>query len=105
MAVARLGRGEPLALGRSKEPRHRPQRRRPGESRPDRHRAGRAADHTGAQKKYGIVDSPDLYFQDLTDWSVVEPNGSSNYTFNDRELMRAAADNSAPLSTGLAADK
>lgn len=51
---------------------------------------------TSAQKKYGIQDSPDLYFQDLVDWSVIEPNGSSNYTYNDRELMRAAADNSAP---------
>ena len=27
------------------------------------------------QKKYGIADSPDLFFQDLTDWSVVETNG------------------------------
>ena len=27
------------------------------------------------QKKYGIEDSPDLLFRDLTDWSVVEPNG------------------------------
>jgi hypothetical protein len=30
---------------------------------------------TSVQKKYGIQDSPDLLFQDLTDWSVVEPNG------------------------------
>ncbi|MFC2072988.1 FAD-dependent oxidoreductase [Chloroflexota bacterium] len=30
---------------------------------------------TSAQKKYGIVDSPDLVFQDLTDWSIVETNG------------------------------
>ena len=27
---------------------------------------------TAAQKKYGIKDSPDQLFQDLTDWSVVE---------------------------------
>lgn len=30
---------------------------------------------TSLQKKYGIEDSPDLVFRDLTDWSVVEPNG------------------------------
>ncbi len=30
---------------------------------------------TSRQKKYGIVDSPDLLFRDLTDWSVVEGNG------------------------------
>src|SRR5215472_14586101 len=27
------------------------------------------------QKKWGIEDSRDLVFTDLTDWSVVEPNG------------------------------
>ena len=27
------------------------------------------------QKKFGIEDSPDLFFRDLTDWSVVGPNG------------------------------
>jgi hypothetical protein len=27
---------------------------------------------TSVQKKYGIMDSPDLLFRDLTDWSVVE---------------------------------
>ena len=26
---------------------------------------------TRVQKKYGIEDSPDLLFRDLTDWSVV----------------------------------
>ncbi len=50
---------------------------------------------TSAQKKYGIVDSPDLVFSDLTDWSVVEPNGSANYRYNDRAVMRAFADNCA----------
>src|SRR5947209_4168314 len=29
---------------------------------------------TSIQKKHGIVDSADLFFQDLTDWSVVERN-------------------------------
>jgi succinate dehydrogenase/fumarate reductase flavoprotein subunit len=51
---------------------------------------------TSAQKKYGIVDSPDLLFSDLTDWSVVEPNGFPDYRYNDREIIRAFADESAP---------
>ena len=50
---------------------------------------------TSAQRKHGIVDSPDLLFRDLTDWSVVEQNGAADYRFNDREIIRAFADNSA----------
>src|SRR5271170_1330228 len=50
---------------------------------------------TRFQKKWGIKDSPDLVFQDLTDWSVVEPNGFPDYRFNDREVIRAFADNCA----------
>jgi succinate dehydrogenase/fumarate reductase flavoprotein subunit len=50
---------------------------------------------TSAQKKAGIKDSPDLVFQDLTDWSVVQPNGFPDYRYNDREIVRAFADNSA----------
>ncbi len=50
---------------------------------------------TSFQKKWGINDSPDLVFQDLTDWSVVEPNGFPDYRFNDREVIRAFADNCA----------
>jgi succinate dehydrogenase/fumarate reductase flavoprotein subunit len=46
------------------------------------------------QKKYGIDDSADLFFRDLTDWSVVEPNGFPPYRYNDREIIRAFADNS-----------
>src|SRR3984885_16029629 len=46
------------------------------------------------QKKYRIADSPDLFFQDLTDWSVVETNGFPPYRYNDREIIRAFADNS-----------
>jgi hypothetical protein len=48
------------------------------------------------QKKYGIADSPDLFFNDLTDWSVVETNGFPPYRYNDREIIRAFADNSVP---------
>src|SRR5437868_10264229 len=51
---------------------------------------------TSIQKKAGIEDSPDLVFRDLTDWSLTEPNGYADYRFNDREIMRAFADNCAP---------
>jgi succinate dehydrogenase/fumarate reductase flavoprotein subunit len=51
---------------------------------------------TSYQKKYGIDDSADLFFQDLTDWSVVETNGFPPYRYNDREIIRAFADNSVP---------
>ncbi|MGE5215403.1 MAG: FAD-dependent oxidoreductase, partial [Chloroflexota bacterium] len=50
---------------------------------------------TSAQKKYGIEDSPDLVFRDLTDWTVVALNGWPDYRYNDRELMRAFADHCA----------
>ncbi len=49
---------------------------------------------TSYQKEYGIEDSADLFFQDLTDWSVVETNGAPPYRYNDREIIRAFADNS-----------
>src|SRR5437868_2994785 len=48
---------------------------------------------TRAQKQHGIEDTPDLVFQDLTDWSVVQPNGAADYRYNDREIVRAFADN------------
>jgi hypothetical protein len=31
----------------------------------------------------------------LTDWPVVGPNGFPDYRYNDREIIRAFADNSA----------
>jgi hypothetical protein len=58
---------------------------------------------TSAQKKYNIADSPDLLFADLTDWSVVEPNGFPDYRYNDKEIIRAFADNSAPTYEWLVA--
>jgi succinate dehydrogenase/fumarate reductase flavoprotein subunit len=58
---------------------------------------------TSAQKKYGIVDSPDLLFRDLTDWSVIEPNGFPDFRYNDREIVRAFADNAAKTYEWLAA--
>ena len=51
---------------------------------------------TSVQRQYGIEDNPDLLFRDLTDWSVVSPNGFPDYRYNDREIIRAFADNSAP---------
>ena len=51
---------------------------------------------TSAQRKYGIEDSPDLVFRDLTDWSIVQPNGWPDYRYNDRAVMRAFADHCAP---------
>jgi succinate dehydrogenase/fumarate reductase flavoprotein subunit len=51
---------------------------------------------TSAQRKFGIEDSPDLVFSDLTDWSIVQPNGWPDYRYNDREVMRAFADHCAP---------
>ena len=50
---------------------------------------------TSWQKKHGINDSPDLVFKDLTDWSVILPNGVADYRYNDREVQRAFADNCA----------
>jgi len=51
---------------------------------------------TSAQRKYGIEDSADLVFRDLTDWTVVQANGTPDYRYNDREVMRAFADHCAP---------
>jgi succinate dehydrogenase/fumarate reductase flavoprotein subunit len=58
---------------------------------------------TSAQKKSNVPDSPDLLFADLTDWSVVESNGFPDYRYNDREIIRAFADNSAPTFEWLVA--
>ena len=58
---------------------------------------------TSRQKKYNVEDSPDMVFRDLTDWSVVEPNGFPDYRYNDKEIIRAFADNSAPTYEWLVA--
>jgi succinate dehydrogenase/fumarate reductase flavoprotein subunit len=47
---------------------------------------------TSGQKKYGIHDTPDTVFSDLTDWTIVQPNGWPDYRYNDRQVMRAFAD-------------
>jgi succinate dehydrogenase/fumarate reductase flavoprotein subunit len=48
------------------------------------------------QKRFGVEDSPDLLFSDLTDWTSVQSNGFPNYRYNDKEIIRAFADNAAP---------
>jgi succinate dehydrogenase/fumarate reductase flavoprotein subunit len=50
---------------------------------------------TSAQKKYGIKDSPDIVFSDLTDWTIVQDNGWPDFRYNDRAVMRAFADHCA----------
>ena len=51
---------------------------------------------TSFQKKYGIKDSPELVFKDLTDWSIVESGGMPDYRYNDRAVQHALAFNMAP---------
>jgi succinate dehydrogenase/fumarate reductase flavoprotein subunit len=58
---------------------------------------------TSAQRRYGIADSPELLFRDLTDWSVTQANGAADYRYNDRELVRAYADNCAQTHDWLSA--
>ena len=58
---------------------------------------------TSAQKEAGIVDSPDLIFSDLTDWSIVQSNGFPDYRYNDREIIRAFADMNVPAHDWLIA--
>jgi len=50
---------------------------------------------TSAQKKYNIPDSADTVFSDLTDWSIVQGNGTPDFRYNDRAVMRAFADHCA----------
>ncbi|MGH7844010.1 MAG: FAD-dependent oxidoreductase [Candidatus Binatia bacterium] len=50
---------------------------------------------TSAQKKHGIPDSPETVFSDLTDWSIIQLNGSPDYRYNDPAVMRGFADHCA----------
>jgi len=52
---------------------------------------------TPAQILGSIVDTPDLLYGDLTDWSIVQANGFPSYRYNDREVIRAFADNNVAL--------
>ena len=40
-----------------------------------------------------IDDNIELLFTDITDWSVVDRRGQSNFRYNERELVRAWAEN------------
>ena len=40
-----------------------------------------------------LDDSVDLLFTDITDWSIVDPKAQSPYRYNERELVRAWAEN------------
>ena len=40
-----------------------------------------------------LDDSVDLLFKDVTDWSVLNRRGGTPYRYNDREMMRAWAEN------------
>ena len=40
-----------------------------------------------------LDDNIELLFTDITDWSVVDPKGQSPYRYNERELVRAWAEN------------
>ena len=59
---------------------------------------------TGMQRKHGFEDSPDQFFHDLTDWSIVEHNKMPEYRYNDRGVQRALADSSALTYDFLAAN-
>lgn len=43
-----------------------------------------------------LQDDPDLLFRDHTDWSVVNTGGRATYRYNNREVIRAWADNVVP---------
>lgn len=59
---------------------------------------------TALQKKYGIQDDPETYFQDLTDWSVTEVDGMPDYRFADRAVQHALAYNGPAVYDFLAAN-
>lgn len=44
------------------------------------------------QKQAGVEDSPDLYFKDMTDWTVCGLDGIPDYRYNNFELIRAVCD-------------
>ena len=43
-----------------------------------------------------LDDSVDLLFKDITDWSVLNRRGETPYRYNERELVRAWAENCPP---------
>jgi hypothetical protein len=65
-------------------------------------------DMNGESDREGFVTSPpvempeelddnvELLFKDVTDWSIVDRNGQCPYRYNERELVRAWAENCGP---------
>ena len=51
-----------------------------------------------------LDDSVDLLFTDVTDWSIVDPKAQSPYRYNEREMMRAWAENCPPTREFLMAN-
>jgi hypothetical protein len=51
-----------------------------------------------------LDDSIDLLFTDVTDWSIVDPKAQSPYRYNEREMMRAWAENCPPTREFLMAN-
>ena len=47
---------------------------------------------TRVQKLNGVEDSPEKYFRDMTDWSVVTKTGLPEYRYNNFAMMKASAD-------------
>ncbi len=47
------------------------------------------------EPKEAMTDDPDLLFRDQTDWTVVNTGGRAIYRYNNREVIRAWADNTA----------
>lgn len=46
---------------------------------------------TRVQKLHGVEDSPEKYFRDMTDWSVLTKNALPEYRYNNFAMMRASA--------------
>ena len=48
---------------------------------------------TARRRNTALKIRPTCFSSDLTDWSIVQPNGFPDYRYNDREIVRAFADN------------
>ena len=55
---------------------------------------------TSVQRKYGIADTPDLQFRDLTDWSVVGSNGFPDFATTTARSSAPSATTASPPSNG-----
>ncbi len=57
-----------------------------------------------AEEPAELDDSIDLLFTDVTDWSIVDRKGQSPYRYNERDMMRAWAENCPPTRDFLLAN-